>query len=244
MTPSMLLGNSLCTTKKFFQKTVQRFKSFFSGDPYQKIPKPPARNNPHNSSFAVGIGMKAETNKDSANLYRDVTGRWDDTDNEKSKRDKKKTATAPSSSSAKQERDHDLNSGFMNFSKATAVKNYQFLRRREQDYTYDDPNNEMIKSSYARKRSPLDDNSGSKNITGEGRSFLVAQKLKELEMMDVSNVEHVLDIEEVLHYYSRLTCPAYLDIVDKFFMDMYAEFIAPPANPRSVNSRPRLRTVR
>jgi hypothetical protein len=72
----------------------------------------------------------------------------------------------------------------------------------------------------------------------------VAQKLKELEMMDVSNVEHVLDVEEVLHYYSRLTCPAYLDIVDKFFMDMYAEFIAPPANPRSVNSRPRLRSVR
>ncbi|KAJ6856987.1 hypothetical protein NC651_038626 [Populus alba x Populus x berolinensis] len=27
-------------------------------------------------------------------------------------------------------------------------------------------------------------------------------------------------------------------------MDMYAEFIAPPANPRSVNSRPRLRSVR
>ncbi|KAF9662521.1 hypothetical protein SADUNF_Sadunf18G0061900 [Salix dunnii] len=243
MTPSMLLGNSLCTTKKFFQKTVQRFKSFFSGDPYQKIPKPPARNNPHNSSFAVGIDMRAQTNKDSANLYRGFTGRWDDTGKEKSKRDMKRTATAPSSSSAKQERDHDLNSGFMNLSKATAVKNYQFLRRRDQDYTHDDPNNEN-KRSYARKRSPLDDNSGSKNITCEGRSFLVAQKLKELEMMDVSNVEHVLDIEEVLHYYSRLTCPAYLDIVDKFFMDMYAEFIAPPANPRSVNSRPRLRSVR
>ncbi|KAJ6401756.1 hypothetical protein OIU84_013927 [Salix udensis] len=132
----------------------------------------------------------------------------------------------------------------MNLSKATAVKNYQFSRRREQHYTYDDPNNEMIKRSYARKRSPLDDSSGSKNITAEGRSFLVAQKLKELEKMDVSNVEHVLDIEEVLHYYSRLTCPAYRDIVDKFFMDMYAEFIAPPANPRSVNSRPRLRSVR
>lgn len=190
--------------------------------------------------------MKAQTNfinnKDSDNLYNDFTGRRDDKDKEKPKRDEKKTASAPSSSSAKQEGDQDQNSGFMNLSKATAVKNYQYLQRRDQDYTTDDPNNE-IKSSYARKPL-LDDNSSSKHITCEGRSFLVAQKLKELEMMDVSNVEHVLDVEEVLHYYSRLTCPAYLDIVDKFFMDMYAEFIAPPANPRSVNSRPRLRSVR
>ncbi|KAI5556865.1 hypothetical protein BDE02_18G063600 [Populus trichocarpa] len=243
----MLLGNSICTTKKFFQKTVQRFKSFLSGDHYQKLPKTPARNNPR-PPFTGGSDMKAQTNfinnKDSDNLYNDFTGRRDDKDKEKPKRDEKKTASAPSSSSAKQERDQDQNSGFMNLSKATAVKNYQYLQRRDQDYTTDDPNNE-IKSSYARKRSPLlDANSSSKHITCEGRSFLVAQKLKELEMMDVSNVEHVLDVEEVLHYYSRLTCPAYLDIVDKFFMDMYAEFIAPPANPRSVNSRPRLRSVR
>ncbi|THF98523.1 hypothetical protein TEA_001166 [Camellia sinensis var. sinensis] len=40
-------------------------------------------------------------------------------------------------------------------------------------------------------------------------------------MVDKSNIEHVLDIEEVLHYYSRLTCPAYVDIVDKFFMDIW-----------------------
>ena len=40
-------------------------------------------------------------------------------------------------------------------------------------------------------------------------------------MMDIINVDHVLDIE-VLYYYFRLACPAYLDTVDKFFMDMYA----------------------
>ncbi|XWS69884.1 hypothetical protein CRYUN_Cryun03dG0002100 [Craigia yunnanensis] len=78
----------------------------------------------------------------------------------------------------------------------------------------------------------------------EARSLSVAQKLKELEMMDMSNVDHVLDIEEVLHYYSRLTCPAYLDIVDKFFMDMYTEILGPPASPRSVNSRPKFRSAR
>ena len=56
-------------------------------------------------------------------------------------------------------------------------------------------------------------------------------------MMDIINVDHVLDIE-VLYYYSRLTCPAYLDIVDKFFMDMYAEFFGTTSTPRRVKSRP------
>ncbi|KAL2493097.1 Uncharacterized protein Adt_28725 [Abeliophyllum distichum] len=56
----------------------------------------------------------------------------------------------------------------------------------------------------------------------------LARKMRELEMMDVNDTDHVLDIEEVLHYYSRLTCPAYQDIVDKFFMDMYAEYYLPP----------------
>ncbi|XP_027927129.1 uncharacterized protein LOC114184089 [Vigna unguiculata] len=52
----------------------------------------------------------------------------------------------------------------------------------------------------------------------------LAQKMKELEMMDSGDVEHVLDIEEALHYYSRLKSPVYLDIVDKFFNDMHTEF--------------------
>ncbi|CAI9753805.1 unnamed protein product [Fraxinus pennsylvanica] len=56
----------------------------------------------------------------------------------------------------------------------------------------------------------------------------LAKKMKELEMMDVNDMDHVLDIEEVLNYYSKLTCPAYQDIVDKFFMDMYTEYYLPP----------------
>ncbi|KAL4193948.1 hypothetical protein AMTRI_Chr05g66320 [Amborella trichopoda] len=51
----------------------------------------------------------------------------------------------------------------------------------------------------------------------------VAQKLRELEMLERGNVEHVLDIEETLHYYSRLTCPFYVDIFNKFFLDMYPD---------------------
>lgn len=76
------------------------------------------------------------------------------------------------------------------------------------------------------------------------RSYVVAQKLKELKMIDNSNEEHMLDVEEILHYYSRLTCPAYLDIVDKFFMEMYSELFSiiqssphHPYNSRSDNVR-------
>ncbi|KAL0342022.1 UNVERIFIED_CONTAM: hypothetical protein Scaly_1864800 [Sesamum calycinum] len=61
----------------------------------------------------------------------------------------------------------------------------------------------------------------------------LAQKMKELEMMDVHDMDHVMDVEEVLHFYSRLTCPEYLEIVDKFFMDMYSEFNVPQASRSS-----------
>ncbi|XP_057466219.1 uncharacterized protein LOC130755740 [Actinidia eriantha] len=61
-------------------------------------------------------------------------------------------------------------------------------------------------------------------IANGGGNYVLAQKMKEFEMMEWTDVDHVLDIEEVLHYYSRLKCPAYLDIVDKFFMDMCSEF--------------------
>ena len=70
----------------------------------------------------------------------------------------------------------------------------------------------------------------------EGAHVLV-QKMKELEMMDSGDVEHVLDIEEALHYYSRLTSPVYLDIVDKFFMDMHSEFSIPQSSVRIKRSK-------
>ncbi|KAE9585869.1 hypothetical protein Lalb_Chr24g0395881 [Lupinus albus] len=53
---------------------------------------------------------------------------------------------------------------------------------------------------------------------------VLAQKMKELEIIKSGDIEHKLDIEEALHYYSRLTSPVYLNIVNKFFMDMNSEF--------------------
>ncbi|KAK7261819.1 hypothetical protein RIF29_28140 [Crotalaria pallida] len=65
--------------------------------------------------------------------------------------------------------------------------------------------------------------------------LVLAQKMKEFEMMmESGDVEHELDIEEALHYYSRLTSPVYLDIVDKFFMDMHSEFSFPQSSTVSI----------
>ncbi|KAK4754970.1 hypothetical protein SAY87_008727 [Trapa incisa] len=82
------------------------------------------------------------------------------------------------------------------------------------------------------RRDPIDESYGWRGH----RSFLVAKKLKEMEIIDAGNADHVTDIQEVLHYYSLLTCPAYLDIVDRFFLHMYAEFLRVNATLRSSHS--------
>ncbi|CAN1836519.1 hypothetical protein LINPERHAP1_LOCUS34803 [Linum perenne] len=74
-------------------------------------------------------------------------------------------------------------------------------------------------------------------IGNEVSSYVLAKKIKELEMVDVSDVEHVLDVEEALHYYSRLKSPAYLDIVDKFFTDMYQELSSESISSSSCSGR-------
>jgi chromosome transmission fidelity protein 1 len=71
-------------------------------------------------------------------------------------------------------------------------------------------------------------------------AHVLAQKMKELDMMDSGDLEHVLDIEEALHYYSRLKSPVYVDIVDKFFKDINSEFIAPQPSVSFKSSKERL----
>ncbi|KAJ4843568.1 hypothetical protein Tsubulata_040937 [Turnera subulata] len=79
------------------------------------------------------------------------------------------------------------------------------------------------------KKSPLPSKSELSSMSVNGGANALAQKMKEFEMLDASNVEHVLDVEEALHYYSRLKSPVYLDMVDKFFTNMYTECSAPQA---------------
>ncbi|KAL8102408.1 uncharacterized protein LOC141679167 [Apium graveolens] len=65
------------------------------------------------------------------------------------------------------------------------------------------------------------------------RRWLVTEKLKDLEMIDSNNLDNVQDIEEVLHLYSRLTCPVYIEMLDKFVVDIYADIFNLKASSRS-----------
>lgn len=107
------------------------------------------------------------------------------------------------------------------------------------DKSYGSMNN--IGATHQRKRQEnRDRESSSKYIIDERRMCLVAKKIKELEKLDSRNVDHALDIEEILHYYSRLTCPAYLEIVDKFFTEIFAEFSANSSSQPCHTIKPRL----
>ncbi|PHU15104.1 hypothetical protein BC332_16309 [Capsicum chinense] len=61
----------------------------------------------------------------------------------------------------------------------------------------------------------------------KSKGEILAQKMKELDMMDEEDLDQMLDIREVLYYYSHLKCPVYLDIVDRYFMGMYNELSLP-----------------
>lgn len=209
----MLLRTTLSNTKKFFQKTVENFKSFLSGG-YQRLPK----NSPCNS-FPCGGGGALDHQVNYSQSLKELGKFTREFGN-----------------------DQEANKGRISKKKETPTA--VLPRKDELVGTRGNPRKKKI--LYEGKRY-YQDNPRSTRRSGRERSFLVARKLKELEMLDNGNVEHVLDIEEVLHYYSRLTCPAYVDIVDQFFTDMYSELLNGEASITSSehlsNSRPRLRRV-
>ncbi|XP_061343824.1 uncharacterized protein LOC133289837 [Gastrolobium bilobum] len=236
----MLLGSSISNTKKFFQKTLQNFKSFFSPG-YQKLPKRP----PHNhTSYSVAAASVMDMDNDNPSyqdlekFYSDFTEQWD-SEKEKARRKSKKKAVL--SSPAKQEKEVH-NESFVGLNNAIpAQKNNQMEKREEYD-------NQKNKSTLTHQRGKQQDSSLTSMCMRENRNCMVEKKLRELEMLDMSNVDYILDIEEVLHYYSRLTCPAYLEIMEKFFMEMYSEFFGCPARPatprtHSINSKLKLRSM-
>ncbi|KAJ9190158.1 hypothetical protein P3X46_001386 [Hevea brasiliensis] len=98
-----------------------------------------------------------------------------------------------------------------------------------------------IKEEKSKKSSTLRKEYSNKKDKG---GYALAKKMKELEMMGGSDMEHVLDVEEALHYYSRLKSPVYLDIVDNFFTDMYKEFSVPQRSASINSSKQRLRSIR
>ncbi|CAK9172791.1 unnamed protein product [Ilex paraguariensis] len=212
----MLLRTSISNTKKFFRRTLETFKSLLS-DGYQRIPKSPP-SNPFSRSTGGSVDINISQSYRELDLfYQDFTTRWDH-ENEKLKKRSKKKKT--STTRAKHEDDRICAEDLMKFSKVTPTnapaKTYQVEEREDQK-------KKRLVYEGRRKQEYLPNSLG--EIRKE-RNCLVTEKLKELEIVDKGNVEHVLDIEEVIHYYSLLTCPAYLDIVDKFFMDIYTEAIS------------------
>ncbi|KAG5387117.1 hypothetical protein IGI04_038587 [Brassica rapa subsp. trilocularis] len=66
------------------------------------------------------------------------------------------------------------------------------------------------------------------------RGEMLAQKMKDFNMVDLRDVEHASDVQEALRCYSSIRSPVYLDIVDNFFTDMYNEFSDPLTTTSSI----------
>ncbi|PON50565.1 hypothetical protein PanWU01x14_222800 [Parasponia andersonii] len=210
----LLMRNSISTTKKFFQRTLGNLKSFFTGGSYQKLPKSPRRHPFSGNSTTVAATTTT------INIHQcDSTTCT-----------KKRIIT--SSNSTKQEKSDDDD----HISTTTTTTNQVEKKKNDQAY----PRKVMIMNNI-RKLEDYNDCKDQLRSNGEGiRKYkyrLVEEKLKEIEMLDLSNVDHVLDIEEVLHYYSRLTCPAYIEIIDRFFMDTFAELFSSSTPTQRVKSR-------
>ncbi|CAJ1951785.1 unnamed protein product [Sphenostylis stenocarpa] len=226
-----MLLSSISSTKKFFQKTIKNFKSFFSPG-YQRLPKA----SPHSVSSAMDMTSNTSY-QDMEKLYTDFSDQWE-SETEKARRRIKKKAVSRLPS--KQE--SEVYSGsYISLSNASHAQKKNKVGKKEEDDGNNQNNKRILTLEKGRHQK---ESSFMSMCMKEHRYCMVEQKLRELEMLDMSNVEYILDIEEVLHYYSRLTCPAYLDIVDKFFLEMYSELFGPSmrhASPCSVNSRNKLR---
>ncbi|XP_030530181.1 uncharacterized protein LOC115740739 [Rhodamnia argentea] len=215
----MLLRSSLSNTKKFFRRTIESFTSFLSCGNYQKLPKTPSPCvDPYNN--ANGSSVYPPPSKDLDRFYTDFTGRRD---SDKGNQHKAKKRSMDRAAAVFMDRVQEKATRWeenpptkFSMSKPTTPSKNDHRERREW------PGKKMVRSSSSHDRRR--EGSSCSKSAREARSGLIAQKLKELERMDMSNIDHVLDVEEVLHYYSLLTCPAYLEIVDKFFTEMYDEF--------------------
>ncbi|XP_042475705.1 uncharacterized protein LOC122057610 [Macadamia integrifolia] len=224
----MLLRNSIAKTKRFFHKNFESFKSFLSGG-YERLPKTPPFNPCSCTGTTRGDPNSFQSFRELDNFYRDFSNRWDSSDPDKAKQRNKKNSVPPAMSKKQEE---ITTESFLKFGRKQSPEK---VRHEEQRRT--ETGQEKRKAHSHRGGGEVASHTQSeRNVREKGGQLVVVQKLKELEMMDASDMEHVLDIEEVLHYYSRLTCPAYLDIVEKFFMDMYSEFFLPQPSSASSSS--------
>ncbi|PON34975.1 hypothetical protein PanWU01x14_339860 [Parasponia andersonii] len=213
----MLLEESIHKSKSFVKKTIQNFKSFFFGG-YQKLPKSFSFN-----TFSCGSSKLKNCKTDQ--IYTDFYEEWNSQLDEISKKDNKPAVTLEEQM---KEEENASSVSFTKISPKSPVKTKRVVGLKEK----------KIRSSLLGKGK--ESNSKKANVGGH----VLAQKMKELEMVDAGDMEQALDIEEALHYYSRLKSPVYLDIVDKFFLDMYSDFSLPQASAKITSSKRRLGSFR
>nr|ACU18028.1 unknown [Glycine max] len=241
-----MLLSSISSTKKFFQKTVKNFKSFFSPGNYQRLPKA----SPHSKfSYSVAAASSSAMDMTSNTSYQDMEKLYTDfsdqceSENEKAIRRRMKKKAASSALLPSKQESEVYSGSYISLSNARHAQKKNRVEKKEEGGGGGGNNKRSITIQKGRQKESS--SSFMSMCMKEHRYCMVEQKLRELEMLDMNNVEYVLDIEEVLHYYSRLTCPAYLEIVDKFFLEMYSELFGSSsmwhASPRSVNSRLKIR---
>ncbi|KAM6556497.1 hypothetical protein CsatB_003516 [Cannabis sativa] len=215
----MLLEETIHRSKSLVKKTIQNFKSFFFGG-YQKLP--------NFNAFSCGSSKMKSCKTDQ--IYSDFYEEWEShyLDEMMSKKDNNVATTLQEQ--MKEEDNNACSGSLTKFSQKSPVKTKQELGIKEKK--------KKIGSSYLGKGK--ESNSKKTNTGGH----VLAQKMKELEMVDAADMEQALDIEEALHYYSRLKSPVYLDIVDKFFLDMYSDFSVPQTSTKVTSSKRRLGSFR
>ncbi|KAJ8535918.1 hypothetical protein K7X08_034319 [Anisodus acutangulus] len=211
--PQMLLKKTIQKTKNFLHKTPHNLKSFLFGG-HQKLPKADRQFNPFSSVRKRVSGSKRiskSTIQEIDDLYRDYYQQWHQPDhNETSER----KISGKNARKYQGMAEGDCSESQRKISVRFGTKDIERERRKEEE---------------KKGREVLTRSTSSK----EGLTLL--QKMEELEMMEGEDLDHVLDVEEVLRCYSLLSSPVYVDIVDRFFMDMYTEFsIQKPSG--SVNS--------
>lgn len=204
----MLPRESITKTKFFFHKTLENLKSFFHGE-YKKLPRSFSFN-PLSSLRSVNADTYT-----SEQFYHEFYDQW------QSELKRLKMI------------DEDNNNDSIIMSPVSKPKEPEMEKAAE----FAEGLMVFYEEEDKGKEKKTKENVGLEK--GNGRRARIndlVEKMKESEMMEVDDVEHLLDIEEALHYYSRLKCPLYLDVVDKFFMEMITEFSVPPRLPESKNS--------
>lgn len=230
----MLLRSSISSTKKFFHKTFENLKVFFSPG-YERLPKTPSHDNFTFPVMSATSVVEANNNnssyEDLEKFYANFTEQWDCSHKQKTRKGSKKKSVMLSALAKQEMQVYDGN-----FVCASPVQKINHVQNN---------NDKRMIAHHMGKKQDTPALISSVHV-GEKRSCIVEKKLRELATLDKGNVDHVMDIEEVLHYYSKLSCPAYLEIVEKFFMEMYSEFFgqASPVTPDAVRSSLMHRSVR